>query len=883
MTDRAPAVLLVSHTHWDREWYRTFEAFRARLVDAVDRVLDLVAADPDWRFVLDGQAIVAEDYLGVRPQRRADLEAAVRTGRIALGPWYVQPDSLLPSGEAHIRNLLEGRLVATALGGCSRVAYVPDSFGHPAQFPQIFAGFGLGPFVYWRGNGDEIDRLGPCWRWRGPDGSVVTAYHLALGYSSGAGLPDDPDAAVDALAVVLERLPTTDVPAVLMNGVDHQLPDPHTAAVAEGLARRTGRTVVRALLDDLAAALPDAVIAHRPEFTGDLLGGRVANLLPGVWSSRLHLKLANRAAERAVIGWAEPWAALGSVHGLPDERPALRAARRALLANQAHDSIGGCSQDEVHRQMAGRSATAVELADQTTRRALERLAGLGPERRVPWSTELDLAVFNPTPRVRSDLVVVPLDGYPALKISHATTDVHPLVLGPGLVQGYTVDGEPARATPTDDPGRMRVWDEWPEFDVAFVARDVPAFGWKRFRLTPSGPYPDEIDDGRRIATDDLLVEVADDGTLTVTIGTHTFTGLGLLEDRGDRGDTYDFDAIPDDPGGVVTACTVRRHRHPSGIQELHVGRVLAVPAGRDPASDRRVTETVDLPVTMVARVAPGLDRVDLRVEIDNTACDHRLRIGFPTGAPVGAFRAATTLGVADRSTAPPSDADWRHPAPRPFPHQGWIAANGLLVAAPGLPEAEVTEAGTILVTLVRAVGWLTRFDLVSRPVPAGPAMPTPEAQCLGPLVAHLALRLDPGDDAAALAHADELGLRAVPAAGAAVADPIGIPDGTALCTVTPTAVVCSALKPAETGSGVVVRLANPTAAALPASVRLGFPVRDVRIVRLDETPTADPQDTVVTAANGTMTVTVPAHGTRTLLVTPATNDRRRHGERHDRR
>ncbi|MFO1537938.1 MAG: glycosyl hydrolase-related protein [Actinomycetota bacterium] len=869
MNDRAPTVLLVSHTHWDREWYRTFEAFRARLVDAVDRVLDLVATDPDWRFVLDGRAIVAEDYLDVRPDRRGDLEAAVRAGRIALGPWYVQPDSLLPGGEAHIRNLLEGRLVATALGGCSRVAYVPDSFGHPAQFPQLFAGFGLGPFVYWRGNGDEIDRLGPCWRWRGPDGSVVTAYHLALGYSSGAGLPDDPDDAVDALAAVLERLPAADVPAVLMNGVDHQLPDPHTAAVAEGLARRTGRTVVRALLDDLAAALPDSVTTHRPEFTGDLLGGRVANLLPGVWSSRLHLKLANRAAERAVIGWAEPWAALGAVHGLPDERPALRRARRALLANQAHDSIGGCSQDEVHRQMAGRSATAIELADQTTRRALERLAGLGPERRVPWSTELDLAVFNPTPRPRSDLVVVPLDGYPARKISPAATDVHPLVLGPGLVQGYTVDGEPARATPTSDPGRMRVWDAWPELDVAFVAHDVPAFGWKRFRLTPSGPHPDQVDDGRRIAADDVAVEAADDGTLTVTIATRTFTGLGLLEDRGDRGDTYDFDAIPDDPGAAVTACTVRRHRHPSGIQELHVARVLAVPARRDPTTDRRVAETVDLPVTLVARVAPGLDRVDLRVEIDNTACDHRLRIGFPTGKPVGDFRAATTLGVAVRSTAAPSDAGWRHPASRRFPHQGWIAANDLLVAAPGFPEAEVTESGTILVTLMRAVGWLTRFDLVSRPVPAGPAMPTPEAQCPGPLVAHLAIRLDPGDAAAALAQADELGLRAVPAAGAADADPIGIPAGTALCTVAPAAIVCSALKPAEIGPGVVVRLTNPTGIARTASVRFGFPVLAAQIVRLDETPAPDALGSVDPVADGSIKVAVPAHGTRTLLVTPA--------------
>src|SRR5688500_10668226 len=108
--------VLVSHFHWDREWYRTFEEFRSRLVVAIDRVLDLCAADPGYRFVLDGQTIVVDDYSSVRPERRAELVAAIRDGRIGVGPWYVQPDSLLPSGEAHIRNLLIGRATADELG-----------------------------------------------------------------------------------------------------------------------------------------------------------------------------------------------------------------------------------------------------------------------------------------------------------------------------------------------------------------------------------------------------------------------------------------------------------------------------------------------------------------------------------------------------------------------------------------------------------------------------------------------------------------------------------------------------------------------------------------------------------------------------------------------
>ncbi len=146
-----------------------------------------------------------EDYLAAaarapgRPRGRGAVP-----GGIAIGPWYVQPDSLLPSGEAHVRNLLEGRRVGAALGPVSAVAYCPDSFGHPAQFPQLFAGFGLGPFVYWRGNGDEIDALPSEWTWEAPDGSTVGAHVLRQGYFSAAGLPTDVEAAA-ALAEDVAR------------------------------------------------------------------------------------------------------------------------------------------------------------------------------------------------------------------------------------------------------------------------------------------------------------------------------------------------------------------------------------------------------------------------------------------------------------------------------------------------------------------------------------------------------------------------------------------------------------------------------------------------------------------------------------------------------
>ena len=845
--------VLVSHFHWDREWYRTFEEFRSRLVGAIDTVLELCAVDPGYRFVLDGQTIVIEDYLAVRPERRGALEAAIRDGRLGVGPWYVQPDSLLPSGEAHVRNLLLGQTVAAELGGGSRVAYVPDSFGHPAQFPQIFAGFGLGPFLYWRGNGDEIDTLGPVWRWASPDGSTVVAWHLADGYFAAAGIDAEPESAPERLAVVADRLAAAGHdPVLLMNGFDHLPPDARTRDIAENLARRIGAPVTRALLDEAASMLDGR---DAPVHEGPLLGARVANLLPGVWSSRMPLKLRNRRCEALLEGWAEPWAALGAALGLGDERPALQQAWRALLQNQAHDSIGGCSLDRVHAQMQGRFDTAEGLAETTTNRVLERIAGRGVTGALGWTDEHDIVVFNPSAHPRTGVVRASLDAYPPWRVSIDRFEFHPITTSTPDA-GFTVAGAPTRVIVSDDHARVQFLPEHPPLDLEFVATDVPAFGCRRYPLRRGSRSPDVTDDGAAIGIGDIAVRGADDGTLEVRLGDREYRGLCGVEDQADRGDSYDFDPLDRDASvRVTTPGSTRRLSHETGIQRLRVDRTLVIPAGLDDAREHRVFDTVECPLVLEALVAPGVPWVEVTVTLDNQARDHRLRLCFPTGAPAPIFEAATTFDVATRTTALPDASKWLHPAPPTFPHQGWVAANGLVVGAPGLPEAEVTPDGTIVVTLVRAIGWLARFDIGTRPVPAGPQMQAPGAQVAGRITAHFVLARDPS-----AVRAAELGLRAV------LGGPEGrLDDGRALLGLEPRPLILSACKPAERGDGLVARVHNPTDARHEAILTVGFGVRDARAVRLDETPSGE---TVVQDGH-VVRFPVPAHAVRTVHIVPA--------------
>jgi len=843
--------VLVSHFHWDREWYRTFEAYRGRLVDAVDQVLDLVAADPGYRFVLDGQAILLEDYVAVRPERRDELARGLRTGRLAAGPWYVQPDVLLPSGESLVRNLTIGRAVAAGFGPVARTGYVPDSFGHPAMLPAVLAGFGLATFVYWRGNGAELARTGARWRWLAPDGSAVTAILLPEGYFNAACLPDDPDDAARGLASTVRRLREAHGdPVVLMNGFDHMLPDPHTAAVTARLASLLDEPVDRALLDDAVAELP----VPQAEHTGELLGARLANLLPGVWSTRMAIKLANRSCETLLQGWVEPWAALGRIVGCPDERASIAHAWRMLVQNHAHDSICGCSLDAVADRTMARFEEAHGLAAATLARVLERLAGQGAARRTPPTLAQEIAVFNPSPHARTDVVRVPLDAYPAMRIPLGVPAFAPLALAASDPPGFTAGGRAVRVLPSDDPARLRWLPGQTPFDVELVAHDVPAFGVRRIRLEPAEAVPDLVDEGCDIAADDVAVVVRDDGTLDVRLGAAAFDGCFAIEDDGDRGDSYDCDPV----AGAVELAHVEwtRRRHVSGIATLEVRRRLRIP--RALAADRmsRSTEPADVWLTTEARVAPGVPRVDVRVRVENGSADHRLRLRFPTGRPAAAARAATTFGVATRPTAARDDAGWVHPAPRTFPHQGWVSANGLTVVAPGLPEAEVTPDGTIAVTLLRAIGWIARYDLRTRPVPAGPPMEIPGAQARQPLEAHLALLA--GEDPPAAWDA-ELGLHGVIAGG----EP-GLDAGRSMLALEPAPLVLSALKPADDGAGIVVRVLNPTACATVAVLRFGFPVAVGHGVRLDETPSAER----VELDADVMTFAVPAFALRSVRIVP---------------
>lgn len=170
-------LFVISHTHWDREWYQTFQVFRKRLVYLIDELIEHMERDYDYKyFHMDGQTIVLEDYLQIRPENKERLERLIRQGRIIIGPWYVMPDEFLVSGESLIRNLAKGFEISGAYGvEPMKNGYLVDIFGHNSQMPQILNGFGIDSAVLFRGIGDYHK---DTFRWAGTDGSEVLCLKL---------------------------------------------------------------------------------------------------------------------------------------------------------------------------------------------------------------------------------------------------------------------------------------------------------------------------------------------------------------------------------------------------------------------------------------------------------------------------------------------------------------------------------------------------------------------------------------------------------------------------------------------------------------------------------------------------------------------------------
>ncbi len=784
----------VVHTHWDREWYQPFQRMRVRLVAMADRMIPEVESGAIPHFHFDGQTIVLEDYLEVRPRNAPRLAKLIRDGRIAVGPWYVLADSFLVSGESLIRNLEIGMEIARRFGKPLELGYLPDQFGHTAQMPQILAGFGFKAALLWRGVGADVNRN--RFLWEALDGTRIPTVYLPHGYSNGANLPLG--SAEEFRRKVLEiaereREFAADTPILVMNGTDHAEPDPR---LRERIAESGNSGAPAFEIGSLAGyveqvlALPsDSLPVHR----GELRSALRAHLLPGVTSARTWIKQRDFANTAVLERHAGPLAALavaaGGGEGLADY---LELAWKTELQNHPHDSICGCSIDQVHQDMRYRFDQAAMMAETVVRAAADAMLAPGQ------NSETVLAVFNPTfgheavVRGRVEIeepeachAMVAADGrripvvIEAGRADHAFEAEMPAAELKAVVAGLTtpsIMGQTVKRyvlrrrdersyemevilsrTPTSpldiEQMRAELLSALPDSAqvsirahsaarcaVSFLADDLVPTGFSFYRLSrldsePAASEPSQpLNANNTIENEFYRISPTRRGVSISDIETGEAMEL-YFEDDGDRGDEYNYDPVAGAaPISEPAELSARVEEDGPARKRLRLSLGYDLPKGLSEDRHSRLGKTVRLGLDLTAALYPGLKRIDFAATVDNRARDHRLRAALRTPALVNEALSDTAFGVVNRMLNPVEPRGTEEFCPT-VPHRTVTAVEGATLSAAmmsrGLYEVEARREAsgtTLLLTLLRCVGWLSRSDLATRAGGAGPELETPGAE-----------------------------------------------------------------------------------------------------------------------------------------------------------
>ena len=858
---------LIAHTHWDREWFLPRAAFHARLIAMFDVLLERMAADPGFRtFLLDGQTVLVEDYLRARPEREGELKTLVKSGRLQVGPWYVLADELIPSGESLIRNLLLGTADAERLGGRSDVLYSPDAFGHPAALPALAREFGMKFGVVWRGLGGEAGQEQDFFRWRGLDGRDILLWHLPQeGYEIGAALPAAgarlPDLWTQVRTALVQRAAGKHVP--LFIGADHHAPHPTLARLRDLLADLEPASAFRVSRLDEFFQAADGTPA-RP-VAGELRWSYGYTwTLQGVHGTRAPLKRRHGQVELWLERVAEPLVGLarlasgggaGGGTASRDRRPVLDTAWRTLVRTQFHDTIAGSTADSVAAAAEQRLDAVAAYAGELTRGALHELAGYDPDvsRERADGAQPTLVLWNPAARPRGGVTVADVSMFrrdilvgpppPATGAGGRGGDARTPRQGPGF-RPFALHGADTGTRPipvqvlaqritqerSDAARHYPDQDEVEQIRIAFRAPSVPGLGVTASKAGPPVPLS-RVEDvrvrGRSLENRFVQVALESNGALMITDRrkNERYGDLLRLEDDGDAGDAYTF-APP-------SRRRVKQSRGPIAVRRLAGGPLVA-------ALEARWEVTRGIDARMVVQLYADSPIVRATLDIDNRNSYHRLRARLATGLAGVPATAGTAFGAVARPPVTVSAKTYPRETPvRTAPAQRFVAVaragRGLAVLAPAFFEYEWTAKGDLFLTLLRAIGDLSRGDLPTRPGHAGWPTAIPAAQCIGKTRIDLALAPVSAADVERGDALPQLWEDAfLPLHGLWLRDATALTPSPITIALEGTGLVFSALKPAQIGSPMVLRCYNTTGRKVSGAWRFGHGVKTAHRVRADE-------------------------------------------------
>lgn len=767
-------VHIISHSHWDREWYLPYEKHHMLLVELMDNVLDLFETDPEFKsFYLDGQTIILDDYLQVKPDKEALIRKHIDNGKLKIGPFYILQDAFLTSSESNVRNMLIGHQDSEKWGIKTDIGYYPDTFGNVGQTPQLMKQLGFDLAAFGRGvkptgfanKSNEEDNFVSSYsemKWLGVDGSEIYGLLFANWYSNGNEIPSDKEKAKvywDQKLKDAEKYASMDH-LLFMNGCDHQ-PVQRDLSQAIRVANdlypsyQFIHSDFPTYMEQMKNELPDDLDTVMGELTSQETEGWYT--LTNTASSRVYLKQENLKVGRLLENIAEPLAAMA--YDVTGKYPhdILDYAWKVYMQNHPHDSICGCSIDEVHEEMMTRFQKAENVAEYVIDEALRSLSdAIDTEKNAPDSG-IPFVVFNTTGAVKSGAVSVTVEVDPVYFSQMYPTRSYHELLDEKYQNDYKVVDSSGKEYPSEiifkEPGfnydlpkdAFRQPYMARNLEVTVYIEEISGFSWQTLYLVPGKEQSENsVDQGDVTLDNDYLkVQINDEGTIHITdkVNGVVYDRSLLFENTGDIGNEYVYkkpnNEIPIySSDKLIDAYVLNQTEFKKELMLIHE---LNIPLEADSRLDeeqrkvvefrnrkaQRVKSTKPLNIYTTVTLEKHAKHLTFQTSLKNEMKDHRLRVLFSTPIKSVYHYADSIFETVKRPNQVSSV--WTNPENPQRTHRFIQVCNesyGFLVEPEGLNEYEVLTDNegelAVALTLFRSVGEMGDWGY----------FPTPGAQCL---------------------------------------------------------------------------------------------------------------------------------------------------------
>jgi alpha-mannosidase len=886
---------VISNTHWDREWRFPFQRNRQMLVEMIDNVIDILIKEPEYKaFHLDSQSIVLTDYLEVKPQNKEIIKKLVEDKRLFIGPWFILPDEFLVGGENLVRNLLLGHKTCSQFGGVSKIGYSPFSWGQISQLPQIYDQFGIELIMFYRGV-NSLDSHHAEFIWEGADGtkklssrfSTMPRYNFYFyiyrpvvhneGFAdveykwSNGGVPfhfadqsmhsedyfninpidnyfkENIEPSVNA--IVEKQADDFTTPHVIwMEGHDSSGPNIKTVKILKDIKEIfPDINLIHSTLEDYANALLSSVDesklalvkSERRSAQFDLRSG---NLYGYVTSARMFLKIKNFEAEKWLQYYAEPFYNLAGINGLDINSKYIDIAWNYLIQNSAHDSIGGCSLDEIHDDMMSRYKQVIEISQgvfEIAAKHIVKMIDFSSDKKNIEKPGINLVVFNPLPYKRNETIEAFID----IPVEYDKGDFKIF-----SNEGEEIDKaiaeisevEPVFEQLIDRPLFLRM----KRYRTHIKLRDVAPFGYSSFSIEPTiiSNYKPSFTgyvkkDHVILENNYLKVKVNKNGTLKISDKSNekVFDSLAYFYDEGEDGHAWVHNPTTPVFTTLDSKPKIQLVENNSLSATVAIHHTIKRPVFVNDREDKRKKQKIN--ITLFVTLRKDGRKVEFIIEVDNQSENHRLRIMFPTKIKTKQHFAEGQFDVVERSTERPKTKNWVEQPMYDFPFHHFIDVSndkhGIAFFANGLKEYEMIndKKRTVAFTLIRS------FKYIIQPSSLVDYSHQKGSQCLGKFSCKMAFFPHTGNWEKGNVYEEAYKFN-TPLSLVQCGDSKGkLPKSISYINIEPKEIVFDAFKKADNiEDSYILRLHNPTSIELSGKVSFFNKLESVQSAALEEIP-----------------------------------------------